>query len=678
MNHMRIKHKKPRIKWSSRKKDSNVLMGKRQVGGFLGPLARAVLTSITHSGQSLGRLAGQALPAIVTGMRGAVSSPGATAVTATATAAAVTTATSAVSSFTFASAIGALASGASALASGVSRNPESMRRAFELAGSYLFPRPTASSGSSAMAKATTEAALVRAPIPTNGKLSIGYLNDLLEKDATDTPTLISGFFKSAGDRLKINVPAKVKNELLMKAVRSPDKIIAQRKAFIETLLSNTLIEGSPAEMLEFASKFLGDEAAVKALEPLTNPASALARSAVEANIAGMTGPDRNQQISDYIRKGLEKSVLDEAIVLADAQSKANRVPRSLSNHDRLKGMMVPFLESYRSVFGGPPSDLDVLQRFVPTASNIGHVLTTGVGNTGVANYSRWLSNARGDFIGQMTPEARLNFANNINENRMALFRQGLLRVFYHDNMLAQEVLDNFAGFVIPHIVDSIPGAVYTTHLDTFLSTLRSTPANARTAMEELIQAIATYQTREAAATALSTARSIATFPIRLMTRLAGGLLTGGVGLFAVMLQGTPNGGGLAQAGGLRDGLGQIANNARDRIYEWFGIQLWQTPPSDNSWAEQLATAAGFANTTEWRDWMASQAREWIWNNLYAIITTIGGAVATAFTFLSTPSPPEEGTPLTPEERSALGGVASSSSSSSGGSQLLQRKTRRNR
>ena len=171
---------------------------------------------------------------------------------------------------------------------------------------------------------------------------------------------------------------------------------------------------------------------------------------------------------------------------------------------------------------------------------------------------------------------------------------------------------------------------------------------------------------------------MATLPIRLMTRLAGGLLTGGVGLFAVMLQGTPNGGGLAQAGGLRDGLGQIANSARDRIYEWFGIQLWQTPPSDNTWAEQLATAAGFANTTEWRDWMASQARRWIWNNLYAIITTIGGAVATALAFLRTLTPPEEGTPLTPEERSELGGVASSSSSSSGGSQLLQRKTRRNR
>jgi hypothetical protein len=665
-----------------------MFMGKRQVGGFLGPLARSLISGLEHSGQSLGRLAGEALPAVMAGLRGAVASPGATAVTATATTAAVTTATSAVSTFTLASAISAmatagsaLASGASVVVSGISRNPESMRRGFELLGTY-FSRPSASPDTSAVAKATTEA-LVRAPIPTSGKLSISYLNDLLREGATDTPTLISGFFKSSGDGLKINVPDKVKNELLMKAVRSPDKVIAQRKAFIETLISNTLIEGSPAEMLEFAAKFIGEKDALKILEPLTNPAVGLRasaeatfRGAVEANIAGMVGSDRDQQISEYIRKGLEKSVLDEAIVLTNAQSKAKIVPSSPSDRDRLEGMMATFLESYRTVFGGPPSDLETLQRFIPSATNIRHVLSTGVTNAGVANYSRWLSNAQQHFIGQMTPEGRINFANNINEETMSLIRQGMMRVFYHDEALAAEVMDNFATIIIPQIVDG-----HTIPLNPFLATLRSTPANARVAMETLIQSITTQAVREAAATALSRARSIATLPVRLMTRLAGGLLTGGVGLFAVMLQGTPNGGGLAQAGGLRDSLGRLANSARDRIYEWFGIQLWQTPPPDNSWATTLATAAGFSTVGEWRTWMESQARGWIWNNLYAIITTIGGAVATAFTFLRTPSPPEEGKPLTPEERSELGGVtpsSSSSSSSSGGSQLLQRKTRRNR
>jgi hypothetical protein len=561
-------------------------------------------------------------------------------------------------------AIGALQTAGTVIAG--AKNPYAARRIFEALRNLSMPSPSSSS----VAREATLEALIREPIPTGGKLSLDYLNDLLQEGATDTPTLISGFFKAPENGLKINVPEKVKSDLLMKAVRSPDKIIAQRKAFIETLIYNNRIEGSPAEILEFAGKFIGNEAAVKALEPITNPTAALrakAEANVGANIAGIRGPNREQQISDYIRKGLEKSYMDEAKLLVDAERRADKTLQIIpSNQNRLEVVFSTFMKSYRSVFGGPPTELDVLQRFVPNASNIRHVLATGVTNVGVAKYSLWLSNARQHFIGQMSEQGRINFTRNINENTLPLIRQGMLRVFYHDEALAAEVLDNFASIIVPRME-----AGDIVQLEPFLASLRSNPAGAREAMDTLINSITNQAAREAAAIALSRARSLATLPVRLMTRLAQGVLTGAVGLFAVMLQGTPNGGGLAEAGGLKQGVIELARNAQDRVYEWFGIQIQQNPPT-GTWAETLAGAGGFKTVEEWQNWMASQARGWLWRNLFAILTTIGGAIATAYAFLMKERP-EDGRPLTRQEINQL-----ETPPTNGGRRVKRRRTKKNR
>jgi hypothetical protein len=134
-----------------------------------------------------------------------------------------------------------------------------------------------------------------------------------------------------------------------------------------------------------------------------------------------------------------------------------------------------------------------------------------------------------------------------------------------------------------------------------------------------------------------------------------GGLTGSVGLFAIMLQGTPNGGGLGQTGGRFTG---VADAIRDRVYQWFGIQLWENPPADNSWGQQLAAAGGFESVAAMTAWLATQGRQWLWNNMRSILSTIGGVTAAALAYFNTPTPPTE-PPLTPEQEGELAGLVES-------------------
>jgi hypothetical protein len=304
--------------------------------------------------------------------------------------------------------------------------------------------------------------------------------------------------------------------------------------------------------------------------------------------------------------------------------------------------------------------MDILRTLIPDAANI---VVTGVGNAGIAGYSVWLRTARERLIGQMSQEARNNFMRQMTPEVMGQFRQGMMRVFAHDAALAEEVIENFALRVVPQLQGR------TLQLNPFLQVLRSTPGDAVAVRRVLADLIGTF-VNEAAALALSRARAVGNLPARLLGRLAVGGLTGGVGLFAIMLQGTPNGGGLAQAG-----VG-AAGAVRDRVYEWFGVQLWENPPPDNTWAGQLATAGGFANVAAMREWLAGEGRRWLWSNMRSILTylatAIGGVGMAALAYFGTPEPPAEG-----ESTEAVTSSSSSSESSSGGFKG-KRKTRRNR
>lgn len=496
------------------------------------------------------------------------------------------------------------------------------------------------------------AAAVRPPIPPTGPISRAVLEDLFSPEhAAQAPKRIADFFKA-------NPEIKVPSDFL-KAVKLPEKVLAQKTGFIEKLISSGRLEGSPADMLQVASKFIGEKEAERILTGIANPAAG-ARAAAEAAIKVIPeGSTRAQEIANYMLKGLAKTAEEEAKLIAEAAARAQPSAKGLN------GIMNTFMNEFNRVFGKPPSNMDIIQKFVPSASNIGYGLRTGVTNAGIANYSAWLQGARTHFMEQMTPAARNNFMEVMTPEVMGQFRQGMMRVFAHDAALAEEIIEQFVLRVIPQI-ERRGSAV---QLNTFLSGLRSTPSNVRTAVLDLIESLADRASRDAASLALSQARYAANLPARLMGRLAAGTLTGGVGLFAVMLQGTPNGGGLGQAGGRFAGA---ADAIRDRVYQWFGIQLWENPPADNSWGQQLATAGGFENVAAMTAWLATQGRQWLWSNMGSILTSIGLAGTAAFAYFKSSEPPKE-TPLT-SEQVATGltdlvreGVSASSSSSSSSS-----------
>jgi len=464
------------------------------------------------------------------------------------------------------------------------------------------------------------AAVVRPPIPQTGPISRAFLEDLFSPDhVAAAPGRIAAFFRA-------NPELKVPSEWL-KAVRLPEKIAGQKGAFLKEIFTNGRFEGTPAEIMEAASEFMGKEAAAKLLEPLANPIVA-ARAAEKAAIDRVTGTlaEQAQKISELIRQGLEKAVQDEAGLIVDAASAAARAPKitpgaPVSDAKRLQGMMNIFMNNFNRVFGAPPSTKDALLRFVPTPKNIEQVLSTGIGNAGVANYSAWLQAARTQFMGQMTLAAQKNFMEVMTPEVMGQFRQGMMRVFAHDAALAEEVIEQFATRVIP-VIQQIESQAANAQLNIFLAALRSAPTNAGKAVLDLIGTISDSAAKSAASVALSQAKFKSNMPARILGRLAAGTLTGGVGLFAVMLQGTPNGGGLSQ-GSQGGKFAGVADAVRDGVYRWFGVQLWENPPPDNSWGAALASAGGFENVESMTKWLATQGRQWFLGFMGAIAITLG-------------------------------------------------------
>jgi hypothetical protein len=397
------------------------------------------------------------------------------------------------------------------------------------------------------------------------------------------------------------------------------------------------------------------------LEPLANPvvaARAAERAAIEAIPA--VAADRAQQIANLIRQGLEKAVGEEAKLIEKATGGESQMQRVMSY----------FMERFNGVFGSA-RDMDILRTLIPEAAN---VVVAGVGNAGIAAYSVWLRTARERLVGQMSRDAQRNFMEVMRPEVMGQFRQAMMRVFTHDAALAEEVIENFALRAIPHIERN--GAAGPA-VDIFLAAVRNAPGNAGRAVIDLIESIAGRVARDAAALALSRARTVGSLPIRLLGRVIAGTATAGVGVFAIMLQGTPNGGGLVQGGG--GAAAGAAGAIRDRVYEWFGVQLWENPPPDNTWAGQLAAAGGFPTVAAMREWLAGEGRRWLWNNMRSILThlatVIGGVGMAALAYFRTLDPP-------PVEASTTAAVASSSSASSSASSSggfkKRRYTKRNR
>jgi hypothetical protein len=484
----------------------------------------------------------------------------------------------------------------------------------------------------AVATAVAEAAAaVRPPIPTTGPITRAFLEDLFAPEhVAVAPKRIAEFFKA-------NPNMKVPSDFL-KAVKLPEKVLAQKEGFIRQLISNGRLEGSPADILEVASKYIGQPEAERILAGIANPAIP-ARAAAEAAIKTIPeGSTRAQEIAKYMMNSLERTVTAEAKLLAEAA--ADVTPAVTRDGQILRNIMNVFMENYNSLFG-PITDKAVLDKFVPSGQNISRVLGTGVTNAGIAAYSTWLNGARESLIRQMPEASRKNFMEVMTPEVMGQFRQGMLRVFAHDAPLAEEVIENFAIHVIPHIernggVRIAAGATQPARaaIDIFLAGIRSAPGNASSLLTDLLTSIAGRAARDAASLALSQARYAANLPARILTRVIGGTLTAGVGLFAVMLQGTPNGGGLGQAGrfaGAADGI-------RDRVYQWFGIQLWENPPHDNTWGQQLAAAGGFENVAAMTAWLATQGRQWLWSNMGYILGSFSAGTAAAFAYFRGPLP----------------------------------------
>jgi hypothetical protein len=94
----------------------------------------------------------------------------------------------------------------------------------------------------AVATAAEAAAAVRPPIPTTGPITRAILEDLFAPEhVAHAPKRIADFFKA-------NPEIKVPSDFL-KAVKLPEKVLAQKTGFIEKLISSGRLEGSPADIL---------------------------------------------------------------------------------------------------------------------------------------------------------------------------------------------------------------------------------------------------------------------------------------------------------------------------------------------------------------------------------------------------------------------------------------------
>jgi hypothetical protein len=434
---------------------------------------------------------------------------------------------------------------------------------------------------------------------------------------------------------KVPLPRGTNLDIFKSAVRRPDKVLAQKKAFFEALAADGRVEGTPAEILEAASKLMGETEAAKLLasEAPVAAAQKAITAAEKAAIEAIQGPERADKIADLIAKNLEKAAAEETEAIAKA-AESGASAGDLGSIPKAR-MFNKVIDRYNQLFGIKPSQL--LAELRPTGTNVSRALQTGVTNAGIAEYAAWLRRSRQFFEGQVGPEGVRAFRRVLGPQRMVEFRQGMLRLFSHDPVVAEGIFQDFALEVVPRLARVSEGA-----LGEFFSALRTNLPGAR----EALNALLTQLGRQSLTLATGTQRAMTTLPIRILGQVARGAVGSIVGLFVFVFQGTPSGTGLGEV------LRQTGGIVRDGVFRWFGIMLWRDPPAPGGGFGTLARVGGFADTGAMLTWLAGQARTWLWGIFTAILVGIGasthGVARRVIAFFSGTPPALRG-PLTPAE-----------------------------
>ena len=407
---------------------------------------------------------------------------------------------------------------------------------------------------------------------------------------------------------KVPLPRGTNLDIFKSAVRRPDKVLAQKKSFFEALMADGRMEGTPSEILESASKVLGDTEAAR-LFATEAPVAAAQKAISVAERAAIEaipqGPRRADAIADLIAKNLEEAAAAEAEAIAKA-AESGRPPAGMSI--RRTNMMDAVMDRYNQLFGIKPSQL--LAELRPTGTNVSRALQTGVSNAGIAEYAAWLRRSRQFFEGQVGPEGVRAFRRVLGPQRMVEFRQGMLRLFSHDPVVAEGIFQDFALEVVPRLARVSEGA-----LGEFFSALRTNLPGAR----EALNALLTQLGRQSLTIATGTQRSLSTLPVRILGQVARGAVGSIVGLFVFVFQGTPSGTGLGEV------LHRTAGTVRDGVFHWFGIMLWRDPPAPGGdFGRTLARIGGFnGDFAAMMGWIGGQARTWLWGIFTAIFISIG-------------------------------------------------------
>ena len=446
----------------------------------------------------------------------------------------------------------------------------------------------------------------------------------------------------------VRLPRGMNIDVFKSAVRRPDKVLAQKKAFFEALVADGRMQGTPAEILEAASKVIGDteaaklfasEAPVAAAQKAINAAE---RAAIEAI---PQGPRRADAVADLIAKNLEKAAAEEAEAIGKA-TEGKLVPANFGA--ARTRMMDRVIGRYNQIFGLKPSQL--MEELRPTGTNISRAYQTGVTNAGITEYAAWLRRSRQFFEGQVGPDKVRAFRRVLGPERMVEFRQGMLRLFSHDPAVAEGVFEDFAIRVVPRLGE-VSEELARSALGEFFSALRTNIPGAREALNTLITRLGA----QALSIATGTQRSMSTLPIRILGQVARGAVGSIVGLFVFVFQGTPSGTGLGEV------LRQSGVVVRDGVFRWFGIMLWRDPPAPGGdFGRVLATVGGFGGDFgAMMLWLGGQARTWLWGIFTAILVGIGisaqGVASRVVGFFRgtaqgvRPARVSEANPLTPPE-----------------------------
>jgi len=658
---------RPKIKWSSRKKNSVIPIRKRQRGGFITALVTMGSNALAAAGPRIAQIVGESLPAIFGGIRGAARGV----ITEVPTAAPVVVRTLADLAGTGAprnlASIGvAFAASAAAAAIGVA----SVYGPRLIDGLFRSGQAISGSAPAARGVAKISAETARAAGDELGAAVTEAVAEASVKTPVLTSPLPPAFIRSmTGTQVRacIKTNKDAGTPLKMPAGVTVAKLVAEESTRFKTMVLNGRVQGSPAEILAEASEILGEAEATALLAPEANPAIAAERAAIEAI---PPGPDRLTLIAERAGIQLEQAAIEEANMVAQARGTANGTPRNTAMNN--------IINLYESLFGGHPEQL--VRDMALEPAEIGRFMP----GDAVPAYNVWLPSARTFFQNQLTPDERANFRSVMTPQIMSQFRQGMLRLFLHSPGEAEAVFEGFVLHVIPAIAQNGRGLFVSGNnrqiLANFLNTMRQNPAGVRIALQELIERL----TNQAITIQGAAGRTLGTLPARLLTLAIRGTLAAASGLFIVSFQGTPNGGGFGT------GLRNAADAIRDRLYEWFGIQLWQSPTPDDTWAGQLAAAAGFEGPNavqEWGRWIAGQARGWLWRFMGAILISLGltaGAAATWIVqrFGGTPNSAPDGTPTTPVIPPAVDTEITEEEllvpNNNGGFRRNQRNTRRNR